>query len=170
MALQLLTWLHSFWASGYIHLSFVSELPKASTDGRDQKIGNNNPSINIGFGSISHLTEGDICLYLYLTLFIVFSSTSSVRRFQNTMNLLIQWPSFINIVSFHKGKWGLFLLTFNALISIQVTIPATLERTVQKTEAVLYTLPVSTGVSLIWPLSSIVSACCLSETLERSWT
>lgn len=169
MALQLLTWLYSFWAAGYIHLSFVSESPKASTDGRDRKIGNNNPSINKGFGGISHLTEGDICLYLYLALFIVFSSTSSVRRFQNTMHLLIQWP-FINIVSFHKWKWGLFLLTFNALISIQVTIPATLEIAFQKTEAVLCTLTVSTGVSLIWSLSSIVSACYLSETMELSWT
>lgn len=103
-------------------LELCLRLPKASMDGRDQKIENNNSSTNTGVWGISHLTEGNDCLYLYLTLFIVLSSTSSVRRFQNVRHLWIQWPCLINIVSFNTWKWRLFLLTFADVTSIEVTI------------------------------------------------
>lgn len=88
------------------------------------------------------------CLYLYVSLFIVFSSIFRVRSFQIVKLLLIQWLSSINTVSFNKWIWEPFLLAFNA-----VKPTATLEGTMQNTEDVLFILTVSRAISLIWSIN-----------------
>lgn len=84
------------------------------------------------------------------------------------MHLLIQWPSFINMISFNKWRWEPFLLLLSMLCQpFRLPNPTvTVEETVQYIKDMLFILNISKGISLIWCLFQSISL--LSQ--RRPWS